>query len=75
VPVPAGARLLIFSDGVFEIFREGRAVWNLEGCIAYLATLNEGEGSLLDELVNHVHHLRGSSRLEDDFSVIEVRFR
>lgn len=74
-PVPAGARLLIFSDGVFEIFREGRAVWNLKAYIAYLATLHEGEGSILDELVRHVHHLRGSSRLEDDFSVIEVRFR
>jgi serine phosphatase RsbU (regulator of sigma subunit) len=74
-PIPAAARLLIFSDGFFEIFREGRAVWNLEACIAHLATLSAGEGNLLDELVHHVHHLRGSPRLEDDFSVIEVRFR
>ena len=37
--IPAGARLLIFSDGVFEIFREGREVWNLDACIAHLADL------------------------------------
>ena len=35
----SGARLLIFSDRVFEIFCEGRATWDLDGCIAYLATL------------------------------------
>lgn len=73
-PVPAGARLLIFSDGVFEIYREGRAVWDLPACIAHLAALGNREGSLLDELLGHVRHLRGSPNLEDDFSIIEARF-
>jgi serine phosphatase RsbU (regulator of sigma subunit)/energy-coupling factor transporter ATP-binding protein EcfA2 len=72
--IPAGARVLIFSDGVFEIFREGREMWNLAGCIAHLAVLGEREGSLMDELLNHVRHVRGSPRLDDDFSVIEARF-
>src|SRR6202011_261576 len=31
-----GARLLIFSDGVFELFRDEQAVWNLDACIAFL---------------------------------------
>jgi len=73
--IAAGARLLIFSDGVFEIFCEGRATWDLDACIAYLAALTEREGTLMDELLEHVYQLRGSSRLEDDFSIIEVRFR
>ena len=74
--IPPGARLLIISDGVFEIFRDGGAVWDLEGCIAYLAALGLGEqeGGLIDKLLDHVHLLRGSSRLDDDFSVIEARF-
>jgi sigma-B regulation protein RsbU (phosphoserine phosphatase) len=72
--VPTGARLLIFSDGVFEIFRDKREVWNLADCIAYLAVLNEREGSIMDELLNHVRHLRGSPCLDDDFSIIEARF-
>jgi sigma-B regulation protein RsbU (phosphoserine phosphatase) len=73
--VPPGARLLIFSDGVFEIFRDGRATWNLNACIDYLASLGQRQGSLIDDLLHHVRHLRGSPQLEDDFSVIEAQFR
>jgi predicted ATPase/energy-coupling factor transporter ATP-binding protein EcfA2 len=73
--IPAGARLVIFSDGVFEIFRDGRAAWNLDGCIALLAVLAERDGSLMDELLDHVYHLRGSPFLDDDFSAIEARFQ
>jgi predicted ATPase/energy-coupling factor transporter ATP-binding protein EcfA2 len=73
-PIPAGARLLIFSDGVFEIYRDRRAVWDLAGCIAYLATLGQREGNLLDDLLNHARQLRGSPHLDDDFSIIKARF-
>ena len=73
--IPAGARLLIFSDGVFEIFRDDRDAWNLDACIAYLAAMAEQQGSLMDQLLDHVYHLRGSSRLDDDFSIIEARFQ
>jgi serine phosphatase RsbU (regulator of sigma subunit) len=72
--IPAGARLLIFSDGVYEIFRDGRAAWNLDACIAHLATLGERKESVMDELLQHVFHLHGSPRLDDDFSIIEARF-
>ena len=73
--IPAGARLLIFSDGVFEIFRDGRDAWNLDACIAHLVALAEQQGSLMEELLDHVYHLRGSPRLDDDFSIIEARFQ
>jgi predicted ATPase len=72
--IPAGGRLLIFSDGVFEIFRDGRDAWNLDACIAYLAGSADQQGNLMDELIQHVYQLRGSHRLEDDFSIIEARF-
>ncbi len=72
--IPAGARLLIFSDGVFEIFRVEGPVWDLDDCIAHMATLAEGRGSLMDELLDHVYHLRGSTCLDDDFSIIEAWF-
>jgi Stage II sporulation protein E (SpoIIE)/MalT-like TPR region len=72
--IPVDARLLIFSDGVFEIFRNGREVWSLVDCIAYLAVLGREQGSVIDELLSHVQHLHGSPRLRDDFSIIEARF-
>jgi predicted ATPase len=72
--ISAGTRLLIFSDGVFEIFRDEGAVWNLDACIAHMAALAERQGSLMDELLDHVYHLRGSPHLDDDFSIIEAKF-
>lgn len=44
----------------------------------YLATENtrEGEeGHLMDALLAHVRHRRGSNRFDDDFSIIDARFR
>ncbi|MBV9273011.1 MAG: SpoIIE family protein phosphatase [Verrucomicrobia bacterium] len=73
--IPAGARLLIFSDGVFEIFQEKRQIWSLTDCIAYLAVLGKQDGNLMDALLDHVHYLRGSPHLDDDFSIIEARFQ
>jgi serine phosphatase RsbU (regulator of sigma subunit) len=72
--IPINARLLIFSDGVFEIFRRGRQVWNLDDCIGYLAVLAKDEGRVMDRLLQHVQHLRGSPHLDDDFSIIEAWF-
>ena len=72
--IPVDARLLIFSDGVFEIFREKREIWNLTECIAHLAVLGKQEGNLMDKLLKHVQDLRGSPHLDDDFSIIEARF-
>jgi serine phosphatase RsbU (regulator of sigma subunit) len=73
--IPLGACLLIFSDGVFEIFRDGRDAWNLDACIAHLAASAARQRSLMDDLLNHVYHLRGSPHLDDDFSIIEARFQ
>ena len=75
--LPAGARLLIFSDGVFEIFRDGSDAWNLDACISHLAALarQQGNRNLMDELLDHVYQLRGSPVLDDDFSIIEARFQ
>lgn len=74
IHISAEARLLIFSDGVFEIFRDKRQMWNLADCIAYLAALGRAGGNLMDALLNHVQQLRGSPHLNDDFSIIEARF-
>lgn len=72
--IPPGARLLIFSDGVFEIWRDKHAAWDWPACVSYLATLSQGAETVLDELIAHVRLLRGSHQLDDDFSIIEARF-
>ncbi len=72
--IPLNARLLIFSDGIFEILREGQIVWNLNACIQYLATRTSQGGALMDELLAHVRELSASSELGDDFSILEAHF-
>ena len=72
--IPPGARLLIFSDGVFEIFRDEHVVWDWPACVSYLATLSQGAETVMDELIEHVRLLRGSHQLDDDLSIIEARF-
>jgi phosphoserine phosphatase RsbU/P len=74
VQIAAEARLLIFSDGVFEIFREKRQMWSLAECIAYLSTIAQQEDNLMDKLLSYVQRLRGSPHLNDDFSIIEALF-
>ncbi|WP_206026255.1 SpoIIE family protein phosphatase [Roseimicrobium sp. ORNL1] len=72
--VPSGSRLLIFSDGAFEIMRDQTLVWDLPACISYLSTISDRAGLLMDELLTRARTLRGSEQLEDDFSIIEARF-
>jgi serine phosphatase RsbU (regulator of sigma subunit) len=72
--VVAGARLLIFSDGVFEILRDGEPVWDMDPCVEYLATRDSRGGALMDELLAHVRTLHGSHELADDFTILEACF-
>ncbi|PTY05063.1 hypothetical protein DB346_02310 [Verrucomicrobia bacterium LW23] len=74
VTVPRDARLFIFSDGVFEIRGiDSDTMWDIEGCIAYINQLDPGKGSAMDSLIAKARELRGSTQLEDDFSIIEAR--
>src|SRR5262249_42630452 len=72
-PVPSGSRLLIFSDGVFEIMRGEDVVWDLPDCISYLASISGKAESLMDDLMVVARRQRGSQQIEYDFSMIEVR--
>lgn|GEM_PF-4401803 len=70
--LPPGARLFIFSDGVCEVRRERKLIWNLPACIEHLAKLGPEQGNAMDALLAHVRELRGSAQLDDDFSIIEA---
>jgi sigma-B regulation protein RsbU (phosphoserine phosphatase) len=71
--VPPGARLLVFSDGVFEIFLTGDCVQTFDEFLAQFADAEIFAMSPAARL-KHAQRLRGAEILEDDFSLIEVRF-
>ncbi len=73
VQVPPAAKLLIFSDGVFEIDKADGAMWKFEDFVQYLHTIPP-EQALMDRLVQHAQILHGSDQLTDDFSIVQAEF-
>jgi phosphoserine phosphatase RsbU/P len=68
-----GDRLLVFSDGVFEIFLEGERVQSWE---EFMVRFDEEAHRALGpaDRLAFARKLRGADILEDDFSFVELRF-
>jgi phosphoserine phosphatase RsbU/P len=73
VAAPAGSRLLVFSDGVFEIERPEGPMWTYPEFVDFLNAMKVNESSAMDRLLAHVRELHGPGPLGDDFSIIEAR--
>ncbi|MBM4088786.1 MAG: response regulator [Planctomycetes bacterium] len=74
VELTPSARLLVFSDGVFEIEQPDGAMWPFENFLELIRTTPPDE-PVMDRLLHHVHALHGCDQLADDFSIVEVTFQ
>jgi phosphoserine phosphatase RsbU/P len=72
--VEPGSRLYLFTDGAFEIHRPDDKDWTLAELVEFLSQPPDAAGSILDRLHRHACALHGSDLLDDDFSILEVRF-
>ncbi len=66
-----GAKLFLFSDGVFEIEQQNREMWGLDNLIDYICT-TRSDCPLMDSLLDHIQKLQGNVQLDDDFSILEI---
>lgn len=74
VQVPQDARLFVFSDGVYEITREdGTLVTIDEFSQSLMENLDNGK-KIVDEAFSNAQQLQRSAILDDDFSLVEIRF-
>jgi phosphoserine phosphatase RsbU/P len=73
-PVSHGARLFIYTDGCHEIHLTDGSEWPFDDFVAFMSTWPAEESSIMDRLLWHVRELRGSTLLDDDYSLIEARF-
>jgi sigma-B regulation protein RsbU (phosphoserine phosphatase) len=73
VDVPLDSRLLIYSDGVFEIEKPDGRMWQFQQFIERIGEEFGREG-LIDHHLGFVRGLRGGDALGDDFSMLEARF-
>jgi sigma-B regulation protein RsbU (phosphoserine phosphatase) len=71
--LPPDARMLVFSDGSFEIEKTNGEMWPYSDFVAHMAALLNGT-SPLDMHLEFVRTLHGQDTLADDFSMMDIRF-
>ncbi|HEY1599400.1 MAG TPA: fused response regulator/phosphatase [Pirellulales bacterium] len=68
------ARLLVYSDGVYEIQKPDGNMWQHADFANFISGLRAEGEAVGDRLLAHVQELGGTTILEDDFSVLEIQF-
>jgi|LauGreDrversion4_2_1035121.scaffolds.fasta_scaffold09886_7 sigma-B regulation protein RsbU (phosphoserine phosphatase) len=74
VPLPAGSRLYVYSDGIHELIRADGTLWTLEEYLAGVSQEARGPDGAVERLVRRSQAWRGRDDFEDDVSVLEVMF-
>lgn len=74
IDVAPDARLLVYSDGIFEIEKADGQMWQFQEFIEHIAP-EIGRDGLIDRHLTFARELRGGDVLGDDFSMVEARFR
>ncbi|MEI8189711.1 MAG: SpoIIE family protein phosphatase [candidate division NC10 bacterium] len=69
--VPPAARLLLYSDGLYEIRKADRSAYNHDEMVDDLAT---GGAEVLDCAVERAERLCAGSGFDDDLSAVEIAF-
>jgi sigma-B regulation protein RsbU (phosphoserine phosphatase) len=72
--VPPGSRLLITSDGAFEVTKPDGAMWGFDAFAAAAAAPPPADGVRLDALLARIRAVAGRDEFSDDFSVLELSF-
>jgi sigma-B regulation protein RsbU (phosphoserine phosphatase) len=67
------ARLLVFSDGVYEIEKTDGENWDFDQFLHFMAA-TPPDGNAMERLLAHTRQLHGSDTLADDFSMLELIF-
>jgi sigma-B regulation protein RsbU (phosphoserine phosphatase) len=70
--VPPGARLLVYSDGVFEVEKADGQMWAFEDFVSHICG-EFGRDGLIDRHLTFARALGGRDILADDFSMLEAR--
>ncbi len=68
------ARLYIFSDGVYEVKKPDGQMWSIDEFKDFLVQTAAAQGSEMDALYTYLQKLQGGSVLDDDFSMLKIRF-
>jgi sigma-B regulation protein RsbU (phosphoserine phosphatase) len=73
-PIGPFGRLLLYSDGVYEIHRPDGTMWAFADFVRFLQALPIATADPMDALQQQARALHGAEGFEDDFSMLDVRF-
>jgi phosphoserine phosphatase RsbU/P len=74
IPVAEGARLLIYSDGVFEVEKPDGQMWQYTDFVERITPELASGGDLIERHLAFCREMSEAEVLGDDFSMVEVRF-
>jgi sigma-B regulation protein RsbU (phosphoserine phosphatase) len=72
--LPEGSRLIVYSDGVYEIANPSGEMWEWKRFVEFIAAEPPAGESRTDRLVRHTTEMQGREQYEDDFSMVEAVF-
>jgi phosphoserine phosphatase RsbU/P len=70
--VPPYAKMYLFSDGAYEIFKQDDTLWQLDDFVQLLASPTPSGVSDLDYIVASITAIRSADTFDDDFSLIRL---
>ncbi|MDP8244352.1 MAG: SpoIIE family protein phosphatase [Candidatus Hinthialibacter antarcticus] len=72
--IQPGARLLLFSDGVYEVFKPNGSMMSFSDFVEITQESITSDESCLDAIQNTIQSLRGLDYFDDDYSMVEFMF-
>lgn len=75
INIPKDSRMLLYSDGVFEIAKPDGKMLQLEEYIKFIEQSINSQLPDLETIVNFSKQYNGPGPFQDDFSILEVNFK
>jgi serine phosphatase RsbU (regulator of sigma subunit) len=71
--IPAGASLIMLCDGTYEVRTRDGAMLEFEEFLAFMGE-NGTRPDVFERVLSWIHSLRSDGPLDDDFSLVRIRF-
>jgi phosphoserine phosphatase RsbU/P len=72
--ISANSSLYIFSDGAYEIHQANGKLWGMNAFIDFLINCTNGSTDHLQEVLGQITTLNSHKILDDDLSLLKVKF-
>ena len=72
--VTPGARLLLYSDGVFELPRQDGSMAGFDEFVRFVGSAEDGDSPVVTRVIGRAERMRKGEGFDDDVSVVAVRF-